>query len=184
MSMNVVCTGDSVAALAMVLTEAEEQDRSSARAIEQEADKASMQQEDERVQAMRQKADDDASAALASGLSGIAGGAATVGSSFTSGASPGSPSSGPDWHLALDGAGKAAPSIGTLVSGGYKAAADRDDAAAAQFEAGAQAELRRYGEAHDAVQSATDSLQKVRDFLGQMQESENAARLAAAGLRG
>jgi hypothetical protein len=164
--------------------QADEQDRSNARAVEQEADRASMQQDEQRVEAMRQKADDDASQSLASGLCGIVGGALTVGSAFVPGSSTGASRGGTDWRTVLDGAGKAAPSVGTLVSAGHKAAAGRDDANAAHFEAGAQVELHRYGEAHDAVQSDADSLQRVREFLEQTLAAENAARLAAAGSRG
>src|SRR5580698_8930131 len=174
------CSG-SVAALAMLLTELDEQDRAGARAIQQTTDQAATREEDQRVQAMRQKADDDESQGLASGLAGIAGGALTVGSAFMSAPSQGS--SGTNWSGVLEGAGKVAPDIGTLVGAGYKAAADRDDADATHFEAEADTDLRQYSEAGDDVQSANDSLQKVRAFLDQLQQTENATRLAAAGYR-
>lgn len=171
----------SVAALAMLLTELDEQDRAGARAIQQTTDQAATREEDQRVQAMRQKADDDESQGLASGLAGIAGGALTVGSAFIS--APAQGSSGTNWGGVLEGVGKVAPDIGTLVGAGYKAAADQDDADATHFESEADADLRRYSEAGDDVQSANDSLQKVRAFLDQLQQTENATRLAAAGYR-
>jgi hypothetical protein len=171
----------SMAALAALLTEVDQQDRTSAREIQQTTDQSAMKEEDHRVQAMRQKADDDQSQAMVSGLAGIAGGALTVGSAFMSAPAPGS--STPNWGTALQGAGKAAPDIGTLVASGFKAAADRDDANAAHFEAEADADLRSYAEAGDGVQSANESLQNVRQFLDQLQQTENATRLAAAGYR-
>jgi hypothetical protein len=171
----------SVAALAALLTEVDQQDRTSARELQTTTDQAAMHEEEQRVQAMRQKVDDDQSQALATGLAGIAGGALTIGSACLS--APAQGSSAPNWGTALQGAGKAAPDVGTLVASGYKAAADRDDADAAHFEVEADADLRRYADAGDDVQSANDSLQKVRSFLDQMQQTENATRLAAAGYR-
>jgi len=165
----------------MLLTELDERDRAGAREIQQATDQAATREEDQRVQSMRQKADDDESQGLASGLAGIAGGALTVGSAFMSAPSQGS--SGPNWGGVLQGVGKVAPDIGTLVGAGYKAAADRDDADATHFEGEADADLRRYSEAGDDAQSANDSLQKVRAFLDQLQQTENATRLAAAGYR-
>jgi hypothetical protein len=174
------CSG-SVAALAMLLIELDERDRAGAREIQQMTDQAATREEDQRVQSMRQKADDDESQGLAGGLAGIVGGALTVGSAFMSAPSEGS--SGPNWSGVLQSVGKVAPDIGTLVGAGYKAAADRDDADATHFEGEADADLRRYSEAGDDAQSASDSLQKVRAFLDQLQQTENATRLAAAGYR-
>ncbi len=171
----------SVAALAALLSEVDQQDRTSARELQTTTDQAAMHEEEQRVQAMRQKADDDQSQALATGIAGIAGGALTIGSAFMS--APAQGSSAPNWGTALQGAGKVAPDVGTFVAAGYKAAADRDDADATHFEVDADADLRRYAEAGDDVQSANDSLQKVRSFLDQMQQTENASRLAAAGYR-
>ncbi len=174
------CSG-SVAALAMLLTALDEQDRAGAREIQQTTDQAATREEDQRVQAMRQKADEDENQGLASGLAGLAGGALTIGSALISAPSQGS--STPNWGGVLQAVGKVAPDIGTLVGTGYKASADRDDADAAHFEVEADADLRRYSEAGDDVQSANDSLQKVRAFLDQLQQTENATRLAAAGYR-
>jgi hypothetical protein len=178
------CSGfapGSIAALAVLLTEVDEQDRTSARAIQQTTDQAALHEEDQRVQAMRQKANDDESQALISGIAGIAGGALSVGSAFMS--APAQGSSAPNWGTAFQGAAKAAPDVGTILAARYKASADRDDADAAHFEVEADADLRSYAEAGDDVQSANDSLQKVRAFLDQMQQTENATRSAAAGYR-
>jgi hypothetical protein len=174
-------TPGSVEALASLLTQVDEQDRSSTRVLEQKADHAATLEDNQRVEEMRQKADDDESQAWANGLCGIAGGALTAGSAFVS--SPPAGSKGPNWVTALQGAGKAVPDIGTIVAGGFKAAVDRDDANAAQFEDQAQADLRRYGEAHDDLQSANESIQKVQQFLDQVLQTENASRLVAAGYR-
>lgn len=171
----------SIAALAALLTEVDQQDRASARELQQTSDQAAMHEEGQRVQAMRQKASDDESQALTSGIAGLVGGALTVGSAFMS--QPAQGAGGTNWATAFQGAGKAAPDIGTILAAGYKASADRDDADAVQHEVEADADLRSYAEAEDEVQSANDSLQKVRAFLDQMQQTENATRLAAAGYR-
>jgi len=176
-------TPDSVTALASLLTQVDEQDRDSAREIEQNADQAATLEEGQRIEQMRQKADDDQSQAWASGLCGIVGGALTVGSAFISSSPANGSHADPNWAAAVQGTGKAAPDIGTIVAGGYKAAADRDDACAAHFDYQAQSDLRRYGEARDDFQSANESVQKVRQFLDQLLQIENATRLAAAGYR-
>jgi hypothetical protein len=138
-------------------------------------DRNAIQEETERVQALRQKADDDQSQAWATGLAGIAGGALTAASAFAAG--------GSNLGTTLGGAGKVAPEVGTLVAGAFKAASDRDDADAVQFQTEAETDLRFYQEAGDEVQSANDSIQKVRSFLDNVQQTENATRLAAAGYR-
>lgn len=178
------CSGlscGSVASLAALITAVDEQDRSGARELQQTTDHLAMQEQEQRVQAMRQKADDDMSQAWASGLAGMASGALTIGSAFVN--APAQGSSSPCWGTALQGAAKAAPDIGALFAAGYKVAADRDDANAAHFEVEADADLRTYAEAGDDAQSANDSIQKVRDFLDQLQQTESATRLAAAGYR-
>ncbi len=165
----------SVAGLAALLTRIEDQDRTNARELQQMTDRNAIQEETQRVQALRQKADDDQSQAWATGLAGIAGGALTAASAFAA--------AGSNLGTTLGGAGKVAPEVGTLVAGGFKAASDRDDADAVQFQTEAETDLRFYQEAGDEVQSANDSIQKVRSFLDNVQQTENATRLAAAGYR-
>ena len=184
-----LCDG-SLAQLSMLLTQADEQDRAASRQIETTADQAATREENERVAQLQTKARDDESQAVASGVAGIAGGAITVVGAFVGGPSAsnaaGASSAGQstDWHQVLSGVGAAAPKVGDLVAGQFKGDADNADASAARFDAEAQSDLRRYNEAHDDAQAANQSMQKVQQFLDQVQQTENATRLAAATLRG
>lgn len=201
-------SSDSIAQLAMLLTQADEQDRTSSRQIESIADHAATQEENERVAQLRVKADDDEHQALASGIAGIAGGALTVVGAFvpaggasgvsttaapTAAASGASEIAAPtaaacaprvNWHEILSGAAEVSPNAGGIVAGGYKAGADRADAGAAAAEAHAQADIRRFDQAHGDAQAANESIQKVEQFLDQIQQTQNAARLTAATIRG
>jgi hypothetical protein len=186
-----LCDG-SIAQLAMLLTEADEQDRTASRQIEDVADQAASQDENDRVVQMRAKASADENQAFASGLGDIAGGACMVGGAvFTPGSgSQGGLSESPDtshgidWSGALNGGGKALPGVGQIVAGQYKGAADRADADAARFDAQAQADIRRYNQAESDAQAANASMQRVEQFLDQIQQTENATRLSAASYRG
>jgi hypothetical protein len=189
-------SGDSMAQLAQLLTQADEQDRTSSRQIESLADRAATQQENDRVAQLRMKADDDGGQALAGGIAGIVGGSLTVvgafvpaaGASASASATPtattGAAPTKMDWHELLSGASAAAPNVGGIVAGQYKAESDRTDADAAAADAHAQADIRRFDQAHSDAQAASDSIQKVEQFLDQVQQTENAARLTAATLRG
>ena len=173
-----------LARLAILLTQADQQDRTNARRVEQSADQAAMREENERVQQLRDKAAADGKAAWVSGAFTIAGGLCEIGSAcFPGGHEPeaGKPF---DKREALDGAAKAMPGLGSIWSGSFKADADCADAAAADHQARADASVRLYNEAHEDAQAANESLQKVAQFLDQAQQSRNAARLTAATYRG
>jgi hypothetical protein len=171
----------SVTQLAVLLTRADEQDRADQRNVEEVADQAATQEANERVAQLQQKADDTLSEGWASGIGDIAGGAATAAAGFYSGdgASARDPN---DVKIAssLTGAGHMAPGIGTIVSGGFKAQENRDDADAAKLDAQSQADIRRYNEAHENVQAANDAIKKVEQSLDQILQTQNAAHLAAS----
>jgi hypothetical protein len=178
---------DAMTAIAILLTQADDNDRDTSRKIEDAADNAAVIDANARVNQMLDKANQDRDGALCSGLLGIAGGAFTIASGFVpdgkclaTGAQVST-----NWTALADGASKITPSLGSIVAGAYKATADRDDADAAKVEASEQLDIRRYNEAHEDVQAAEASIQKVEQFLQGVLESENAARLtAASGLRG
>jgi hypothetical protein len=173
--------------IAMLLTQADNQDRDASRKIEDAADNAAVADANARVNQLLDKANQDRDGALYSGLLGIAGGGFGIASGFVPDGkclATGSQVS-TNWTAVADGASKVAPSLGSIVAGAYRATADRDDADAAKFEASEQVDIRRYNEAHEDVQAADASIQKVEQFLQGVLESENAARLtAASGLRG
>jgi hypothetical protein len=172
-----------IAQLAILLTKADAQDRSNARRVEQGADRAAMQEENERVRQLRDKADADGKAAWVDGALTMAGGLCTIGSAcFPGGKEPGAGKPF-DMRAALDGASKVMPGLATIFSGGLKADAERSDAAAADHQARADADVRLYNTAHDDVQAANESLQKVTQFLDQAQQTRNATRLTAATYR-
>ena len=170
-----LCDG-SMTELSMLLTQADEQDRAASRQIETTADQAATREENDRVAQLRAKAGDDESQALASGIAGIAGGVLTA-----SGALFDKDTGG---RLACEGAGQGLPGAGQIIAGQYKAASDRADADAARFDAQAQADIRRGNQAHDDAQAANQSIQKVEQFLDQVQQTENATRLTAGTFRG
>jgi hypothetical protein len=185
--------GGSIEQLAVILTQADEQDRTQSRALEQTADNAATREENQQVDAMRQKADSDRDAAMWTGVGEIVGGALTAGSACVTASanaadgtarSDGVPPRGNvDWHAALEAAAKASPGVGTIASGACSASGQEDDASASKSGAAAQADLRRCNEARDDAQAANDSIQKLEQFLDHVLETQNATRLAAAGLR-
>jgi len=183
-----LCDG-SMAELSMLLTRADEQDRVASRRIETTADQAATREENDRVAQLQAKAGDDESQALASGIAGIAGGALAVVGSFVSSPAASNPPGASDaahptdWHQVLGGLSGVAPSVGGLIASQYKAASDRADADGARSEAQAQADLRRYNQAHEDTQATNQSMQKVEQFLDQVQQTENATRLTAATFR-
>jgi hypothetical protein len=182
-------SADSMTALAQLLTQADNQDRTAAREREDAADSAAMNDESQRVAQMMGKADQDSSQALATGIGDIAGGALIATAGFVSDGSAASggakSSAGTNWRLVAEGAGRAMPGIGTIVGGQFKAEADRDDARAAMLEAQAQMALRRYDAERDEAQAAGDSIGKVQDLLKSLQQTTSDSRSAAASeLRG
>jgi hypothetical protein len=178
--------------LGILLTRADEQDRTSALQMENAADQAAMRDANDRVAQLRAKADADRDSALATGLGEIAEGACSVGAGFVpasnSSASGGSPSAGAnhgmDWIATLGGGGKALRGVGDVIGGVSKGEADRDEAEAARFDAQAQADTRRYERAQSDEQATNEAMQKVEQFVDQTQQAQNAARLAAATFRG
>ncbi len=183
-----------IAELAMLLTKADEQDRSSERQIEDASDRAAAQEDAERVDELRQKAQDEESGALASGIAGIVGGVCGGAAAFFSPAgSPGvsgsngasvSAAASAGWGSFLSGMGKVAPGTGDIVSGVFKGDAVRDEAAADLAEAQSQSQVRLANQAHEDNQAANASMDKVEQFLDQLQQSRSATRLAAASVRG
>jgi hypothetical protein len=171
----------SMAALAMLLTKADAQDRGEARRIEGAADQAAARDDAAQVAQMRDKIGADWGQALATGIAEGVGGACSIGSAFVAPPTPGDASF--NAHTALEGAGQASSAIGTIVSGSYKADAQGDDAAAAEAESRSQADIRRYGQAHEDAQAADASIQKVAQFLEQVQQTQNATQLTAATFR-
>jgi hypothetical protein len=179
----------SMAALAMLLTKADQQDRTESRQLEDAADQAASRDDSDRVAQLQAKASADETQAMVSGIAGIAGGACMLaGAAFPSGSAlnqnvgcEGTVSY--DWNGALNGVGKALPDSSQVLSGPYRGAGDRAEAEAAKFEAQAQADLRRYGQAHEDAQAANESIQKVEQFLNNVQQTENATRLTAATYR-
>lgn len=164
---------NSVVALAILMTRADQQEKSDQTKVENASNVAAAQEDASRVQALRDKASQDDSAGWASGLSDIAAGALAIsGAAFTD-------TKGLDTHDILTGISKAAPGAGSIVAAGYKAGADQDDATAAQAEAASQAEIRRYAAAQTAQQAAADSISKVAQYLDTTLQTEAATRLAA-----
>src|SRR5208283_115187 len=142
-------------------------------------DNASMSDEAQRFGQMMDKADQDQSQALATGIGDIAVGALGATSGFRSDGRSAAGADDTNWRAVTEGAGKVMPGVGTIVAGGYKADADRDDARASLLEAQAQMEIRRHDGARDEAESASDSISKVQDLLQSLQQTTNETRSTA-----
>jgi hypothetical protein len=166
---------DAYTNLAMLLTRADQDDSKDASTLQQVADQAATQEDGERVSKMREKADKDEAQGIASGIGDIAGGIAAIGGAACK------PDGEFDWRNALaNGLKPVFTGSGAIVAGGYKGDADRSDAAAAQAEARSQADQRRSSEMQQRVTDANNSIQRVEQFLAEIQQTVNATRLAAA----
>jgi hypothetical protein len=171
----------SMTALAQLLVQADCQDRTAARSMQDAADSAAMKAESQRVAEMNDKASQDSAQALASGLGDVAGGVAVGTSGFLSdGSSAGGGPNGKSPRLVAEGVGKVLPGIGTIAAGSFKAEADRDDGRAAMSEAQAQMAIRRYGVMGADAQAASDSIGKVQQLLQSIQQTTDESRSAAA----
>jgi hypothetical protein len=165
---------DAMIALAMILTKSDAKDRQEARATADAENVAAAQADAQRVNQLRDQADQDRNAAWFSGVAGMLGGAATV----FSGIGPDSLRSG------MKGAGEGLPHLGEILAGGAKANAQRDVAGAADSEAQSQAAIRRYNVALDEEHAAAESISKVQQFLsGVLQTRADELRAAASGIR-
>src|SRR5258708_5073285 len=165
-----------IAQLGMLLTRADEQDRVAARQIEDAADRAAAQDAENRVAQLEAKADADRNQALVTGSFTIAGGMCTAAGAFFPKDTAG--------RQVVDGSAEGMKGLGQMLGGLYRGDADRADADAARFEAQAQSDARRSDHAQGDEHAANESLQKTEQFLDQIQQTENATRLAAATYRG
>ncbi len=176
---------DAMTAIAMLLVRADDEDRSTARKAEDAADGAALSAANAHADALHDKADQDEYQAFWTGGAQILGGIATGASGFFDGTTNNGVTAASKWHAGLSGVAQALPGAGTLAAGFFRANADRHDADAARFDAQSQVAVRRYNEAHDDVQSANDSIQKVEQFLQSVAQSANETRnVAASMLRG
>jgi hypothetical protein len=173
---------DAMTSIAILLVQADNEDRSTARKAEDAADSAALSAANAHAESLRDKADQDEYQALCTGGFQIAGGVATGISGFASDGTKNGVTTGNNVRQAWSGAGQALPGAGTLVAGFFKANADRDDADGVKFDAQSQVAVRRYNAAHDDVQSANESIQKVEQFLQSVVQSQNEARNAAASM--
>jgi hypothetical protein len=179
--------------VAVLLVRADEEDRASARQIEDEADQAAMKDANDRVAELRAKSDADRNGALASGIGDIASGAFAMGgalfapTSAANGSAAGESSTSGhrvDWNAMLSGCGKAMAGVGSLFASQYKGEANTHDAEAARLEAQSQADIRQYDRAQSDEQAANASIQKIEQLVDQMQQTEDATRLATATFHG
>ncbi len=177
---------DAMTALAALLVQADNKDRETSRVIEDSADKAALDDATQHANALYDKANQEAHEAFVSGGFQIAGGLASSASAFLSDGTAvqegKSVTGGTNWRAALGGLGQASPGMGTLLSAGYKADAIKDDAQGVTLDAQAQCAIRRFNVAHDDEQSATESIQKVEQFLQSVVQSQNETRNAAASM--
>jgi hypothetical protein len=196
--------GDAVTQLAVLMTRCDAQDQSNSTRVEDAANNAAYQDDQSRVQQMMDKANQDLGSALATGIGEVVGGGLSFAAAVvpSGSASPSSSTRGFDDLMAasangmasapssgglaraLDACGKAAPGVGTIVSAPFKAAADRDDAQAAKFQAASDADVRLYQSAQNRAQADSDDASKIEQTLQSILQTEAATRLKAAGAAG
>jgi hypothetical protein len=165
---------DAMTALAAILVKADNKDRDTSRLIEDAADKSALDYANQHADALRDKADKEVTEAYINGGFQVAGGAATAASPFVPESSK--------WRAVVCSGKDVLPSMGTILSAGFKADATRDDATGVTLDADAQCAIRRFNAAHDDSQAATESIQKVEQFLQSVVQSENETRNAAASM--
>ncbi len=178
---------DAMTAIAALLVKADDKDRDTSRKIEDEADNAALADANLHADRLRDKANQDFDQALISGGLQFAGGVATAVSGVLSdGTRPGANDTaitvGSNWRKVFEGAGQALPGLGTIAGAPFKVATEHDDADGVMFDAQAQVQIRRFNGAHDDVQAANESVQKVEQFLQSVVQSENETRNTAASM--
>jgi hypothetical protein len=165
---------DAMTALAALLVKADNKDRDTSRLIEDAADKSALDDANSHADALRDKANNEVTEAYINGGFQVAGGVATAASPFVPG--------GSNWQTVVGSGKDALPGLGTILSAGFKADATRDDAQGVTLDAQAQCAIRRFNTAHDDEQAASESIQKVEQFLQSVVQSENETRNAAASM--
>jgi hypothetical protein len=165
---------DAMTALAALLVKADNKDRDTSRLIEDAADKSAIDDANQHAEVLRDKADKEFDEALITGGSQMAGGIATAASAYWP--------DGSKERIVLGSGKDALPGLGTMVAAGFKADSITDDAEGVKLDAQAQCAIRRFNTAHDDAQAATESIQKVEQFLQSVVQSENETRNAAASM--
>jgi hypothetical protein len=160
-------------ALAALLVKADNKDRDTSRVIENAADKSAIDDATQHANALDDKANKEFDEALINGGAQMAGGVATAVAPFIKDAA---------WSQVATSGKDALPGLGAILSAGLKADSIRDDADGVKLDAQAQCSIRRFNTAHDDAQAATESIQKVEQFLQSVVQSENETRNAAASM--
>lgn len=178
--------GNAMTQLAALMTQCDEQNQVNNTTMENAANKAAEQESDARVAALRDKASQDFTGALVSGLSDVAAGGLSIGGAVVTGgpATSGTASAdvGRGWSGILNGGSKmfGSSGLGSILAAGYKAGADNDDANAAQAESASDAEVRSYNAASSQVQAAADALSKIEDTISGILQAQAQTGLKVA----
>ena len=173
--------------LAALMTQCDEQSQMNNTTMENAANKAAEQEDSSRVAAMRDKANQDFTGALVSGLSDVVAGGLAIGGAVVTGGpgTSGTPAAdaGRGWSGTLNGGSKmfGSSGVGSILSAGYKAGADNDDANAAQHESASDADVRAYNAAASQVQAAADALSKIEDTISGILQTQAQTGAKVAG---
>lgn len=164
------CSGDIGAEMAALAVQSGQAQKDVARAS-RDADEAMVEhEEDQEVQAMRQKADDVRSEALLDGIGTALEGAGMIGAGLSS-----TPQVGDRWQ----GAGKLAAAGMHIGGGGKGADASAADATAAQHKAAAEHAKSAAEDMHDAARDASDYVKTAVEFYRDYVSTEAESRAAA-----
>lgn len=180
-------SGDLGAELAALALKAGQKERDVAQQARDLFEGAMSRQEDAAVAAMRQKADDIQSGAVASGLFTIGEGAMQMSQGMdafnaTTAQRSGDPSGAAGWKLQEQcdqGLGIVLKGSGTLVAGIFQAAAERDESVVAQSRSAADHAKTAAEDMHDAAKNADGFVRAAIDFYREYSSSQNHSLLAA-----
>jgi len=179
--------GNAMTQLASLMTQCDEQSQINSTTMENAANKAAEQEDAARVASMRDKASQDFTGALVSGLSDVVAGGLAIGGAVVTGGpgTSGTPAAdaGRGWSGILNGGSKmfGSSGLGSILSAGYKAGADNDDANAAQHESASDADVRAYNAAASQVQAAADALSKIEDTISGILQTQAQTGAKVAG---
>lgn len=180
--MDLLACGDPYEKIAALMTRSFRQDRRQARESAQLEERNIMAEGRKRVKAMRDEADKIRHEAYAKGATKIASGALQMEGQLQLGRDP----HATDLYLTpqqyegiAKGCSDCTVGVGDIVAGGYEGDQRDLSADAIEHESLAEAAKRREQEYRDQVDDARAALDKIADFLREVQSAQNGASQAA-----
>jgi hypothetical protein len=170
-------TGDPQAVLARLLITSAQKSRASEEAAADAEEHAEDLADAERVQALKDKADDTRMAGFIGGGSQALSGAASFAGGMSVGA--GSTVTADQCSKRWEGAGQGAAGLGQVFAAAYKYGADAADQRVAQAESDGKVHQRAAETLHREIDAATQHTGKVVELLGEIKQAQAQCEHAA-----